>query len=119
MSLFGALQCHCLKCYSVTVSNAMMSLFEALQRHCFECYDVTVSPILSYKELHQIKNFRNRIAHHEPICFDMYGSISMEYAQTNYNLTLKYISFLGYDFDELFWGLDVIPDNLMNRILQQ
>lgn len=47
MSLFGALQCHCLKCYSVTVSNAMMSLFEALQRHCFECYDVTVSPILS------------------------------------------------------------------------
>lgn len=47
MSLFGALQCHCLKCYSVTVSSAMMSLFEALQRHCFECYDVTVSPILS------------------------------------------------------------------------
>ena len=47
MSLFGALQCHCLKCYSVTVSSAMMSLFEALQRHCLECYDVTVSPILS------------------------------------------------------------------------
>lgn len=47
MSLFGSLQCHCLKCYSVTVSSAMMSLFEALQRHCFECYDVTVSPILS------------------------------------------------------------------------
>lgn len=49
MSLFGALQCHCLKCYSVTVSSAMMSLFEALQRHCLECYDVTVSPILSKK----------------------------------------------------------------------
>ena len=47
MSLFGALQCHCLKCYSVTVSSAMMSPFEALQRHCLECYDVTVSPILS------------------------------------------------------------------------
>lgn len=87
--------------------------------HIFKNKQVGLGQKSIYKELHQIKNFRNRIAHHEPICFDMYGSISMEYAQTNYNLILKYISFLGYDFDELFWGLDVIPDNLMNRILQQ
>lgn len=69
-----------------------------------------------FKELQQIKQFRNRIAHHEPICFDAVGRKSMVYAQTNYALILKYLSFLGYDKDELLLGLDVIPDIVMNQI---
>ena len=69
-----------------------------------------------YKELQQIKQFRNRIAHHEPICFDATGRKSMVYVQTNYALILKYISFLGYNKNELFFGLDVMPDIVMNKI---
>lgn len=69
-----------------------------------------------FKELQQIKQFRNRIAHHEPICFDAAGHKSMVYAQTNYALILKYISFLGYSKDELLLGLDVKPDIVMNQI---
>ena len=71
-----------------------------------------------FKELQQIKAFRNRIAHHEPICFDATGRKSMVYAQTNYALILKYISFLGYDKDHLLIGLDVMPDSVMNKIIQ-
>lgn len=71
-----------------------------------------------FKELQQIKMFRNRIAHHEPICFDGAGQKSMVYAHTNYALILRYISFLGYDKDALFFGVDVMPDGVMNKIVQ-
>ncbi len=71
-----------------------------------------------FKELQQIKDFRNRIAHHEPVCFDAVGHKSMVYAQTNYALILKYISFLGYDKDNLLFGLDIKPDTVMNNIIQ-
>jgi hypothetical protein len=71
-----------------------------------------------FKELQQIKAFRNRIAHHEPICFDAAGRKSMVYAQTNYALILKYITFLGYDKDHLLIGLDIMPDAVMNKIIQ-
>ncbi len=71
-----------------------------------------------FKDLQQIKTFRNRIAHHEPICFDATGQKSMVYAQANYMLILKYITFLGYDKDDLLFGLDVMPDGIMNKIIQ-
>lgn len=71
-----------------------------------------------YKELQQIKQFRNRIAHHEPICFDATGNKSMMYAQTNYAQILKYLAFFGYNKDELLFGLDVMPDTIMNKIIK-
>ena len=71
-----------------------------------------------FKELQQIKQFRNRIAHHEPICFDATGHKSMVYTQTNYALILKYLSFFGYNKEELFFGLDVMPDIVMDKIMK-
>lgn len=69
-----------------------------------------------YNELMEIKKFRNRIAHHEPICFDMAGNKDVNFAQYNYNQILKYVYFLGYNKDELFFGLDVLPDNTITKI---
>lgn len=84
--------------------------------HIFPNRQVGLGQKAIFKELQQIKQFRNRIAHHEPICFDATGRKSMVYAQTNYALILKYLSFFGYDKDELFFGLDVMPDSVMDRI---
>ena len=64
----------------------------------------------------EIKSFRNRIAHHEPICFDMDGNKDVEFAQSNYNQILKYVGFLGYNKNELFYGLDVLPDRTIQKI---
>lgn len=50
--------------------------------------------------------------------FDATGRKSMVYAQTNYALILKYIAFLGYDKDDLLFGLDIMPDAVMNKIIQ-
>lgn len=62
-----------------------------------------------YNELQTIKEFRNRIAHHESICFDTLGNISTFAAKYNYALSIKYIRFLGYQDRHLFFRMDVNP----------
>lgn len=69
-----------------------------------------------YKELMEIKEFRNRIAHHEPICFDADGNKDVNFARDNYDRILKYVNFLGYNKNELFYGLDVLPDAIIKKI---
>lgn len=69
-----------------------------------------------YNELMAIKAFRNRIAHHEPICFDQYGNKDVIFAQNNYDQILKYIDFLKYNKNELFFGLDILPDKTIAKI---
>ena len=71
-----------------------------------------------YNELKEIKTFRNRIAHHEPICFDEQGNKSMTYAQANYKLILRYLDFLGYDEKRILYGYDVQTQKLTNQILK-
>lgn len=70
-----------------------------------------------YKELRDIKDFRNRIAHQEPICFNSQGDKDVTFAQDNYTQIFRYISFLGYSKDELFWGFDVDPTPTINKIM--
>lgn len=69
-----------------------------------------------FNELQEIKTFRNRIAHHEAICFDENGIIDMERTQSKYALILKYINFLGYQSSHLFYGIDILPDSTIAKI---
>ena len=69
-----------------------------------------------YNELQDIKAFRNRIAHHEAICFDTYGAKNTAQAKASYALVIKYIQFLGYQEAHLYYGLDVLPDKILQKI---
>lgn len=69
-----------------------------------------------FNELQQIKSFRNRIAHHEAICFSPEGKIDLTYAQDNLNLIKKYVCFLGYDPIELFRGTGIRPYSIIEKI---
>ncbi len=69
-----------------------------------------------YNELQEIKNFRNRIAHHEAVCFNSLGEIDLGYAQEKLNLIKKYVLFLGYNPKELFWGTGIRPYILIEKI---
>jgi len=53
-----------------------------------------VNQKIIHKELKEIKTFRNKLAHHEPICF-VENKISCEYAENILEKTLKYFAFLG------------------------
>lgn len=69
-----------------------------------------------YNELQTVKAFRNRIAHHEAICFDASGTKSTAGVRTNYALVIKYIQFLGYSESHLCYGLDILPDKILQKI---
>lgn len=69
-----------------------------------------------YNELKDIKKFRNRIAHNEPICFDVMGNRSLAYAQENYKQIVKYIQFLGYTEKQILYGYNVNTQVLTNKI---
>lgn len=69
-----------------------------------------------FNELQEIKTFRNRIAHHEAICFDSNGRIDMTITQNKYELILKYIVFLGHQSNHLFYGIDILPDSIIAKI---
>lgn len=54
-----------------------------------------------YTELTQIRQFRNRIAHHEPICFDGQGNADLSYIEYHYNMMLQYFGYITNKPDSL------------------
>ena len=68
-----------------------------------------------YRDLTHIREFRNRIAHHEPVCFDGIGSISTAFARQHYQLICDYIGYMGQQPDNvLSWSEK--PDEILNKI---
>ena len=59
-----------------------------------------------YADLDKIRTFRNRIAHHEPLCFDSLGKINVVYVKEIYALIIRHIDFLGYRSSELLYGVE-------------
>lgn len=68
-----------------------------------------------YKDLSAIREFRNRIAHYEPICFDSSSSISTAYVRKHYDLIRTYILFMDYDPDSIFLGVEK-PEKILTKI---
>lgn len=62
-----------------------------------------------FNQLGIINDLRNRIAHHEPICFLPGQPIkNTSYARQHYNLILLQFQWMGIDEDALLYGLDHI-----------
>lgn len=68
-----------------------------------------------YKDLTHIREFRNRIAHHEPTCFDSYGKISTDFARKHYQLIRDYISYMGQHPDNVIQWTEK-PDEVLDKI---
>ncbi|MCR5819714.1 MAG: Abi family protein [Bacteroidaceae bacterium] len=63
-----------------------------------------------FLELDYINNVRNRIAHHEPICFGNPVCIDTNYALTNYARMMKLFQWMGIDANRLMYGLDHVGE---------
>ncbi len=57
-------------------------------------------------ELDEVRSLRNRIAHHEPICFDKMQQIYTGHTKTTHSLIIKHNEWLGYKSSDLLLGLD-------------
>jgi len=64
-----------------------------------------------FKELEKINELRNRIAHHEPVCFQPGQPVkSTIYARQHYNLILQLFHWMNVDESGLLYGLDHITE---------
>ncbi|MEO8146514.1 MAG: hypothetical protein ABI723_02695 [Bacteroidia bacterium] len=62
-----------------------------------------------FNQLAQINNLRNRIAHHEPICFQSGQPIkNTTYARQHYGLILQLFQWMSIDEAKLLYGIDHI-----------
>lgn len=59
-----------------------------------------------FNDLDEIRSIRNRIAHHEPLCFDSRNEINTERTRKTYNILIKHTDWLGFDNSELYFELD-------------
>lgn len=66
-----------------------------------------------YNELNVM---RNRIAHHEPICFGNPISIDLQKVERCYNCMMKLFQWMNIDSDSLLFGLDHV-NSVSRRIL--
>lgn len=75
----------------------------------------TSTPTLQYNasyifnELQKINNLRNRIAHHEPVCFQSgQAIIDTTHVRQHYTLALQLFQWMGINESALLYGLDHI-----------
>jgi hypothetical protein len=59
-----------------------------------------------FKKLTSINKIRNRIAHHEPICFGTPPSVSTLYATHKYNQIKEVLQWMGVDVKAFLYGID-------------
>jgi len=59
-----------------------------------------------FNELNAIRGLRNRIAHHEPLCFDRHHNTHTNHTKTVYGYMIRQTIWLGYDPGKLYLSLD-------------
>ena len=70
-----------------------------------------------FNELDRINQIRNRIAHHEPICFEAGLPLkSVTYVQNEYKRILLLFTWMGIDGHSLLYGIEHI-NNVCKKIL--
>jgi hypothetical protein len=67
-----------------------------------------------YKSLDDIRIFRNRIAHHEQICFD-HDTIDLEETKRISRAIREYLYYLGYEPQEILYGVET-PDRMFEKV---
>ena len=84
---------------------------------CFEVARPASTPGIQYNasyifaELVKINDLRNRVAHHEPICFIPRQPVKdITYARQHYNMILKLFQWMQIDEASLLYGLDHISN---------
>jgi hypothetical protein len=59
-----------------------------------------------YQKLDRINSIRNRVAHHEPICFGAGNLIGTTYARSHFQEIIDIITYMGVNSTQLFYGID-------------
>ncbi|WP_218162218.1 hypothetical protein [Chitinophaga sp. CF118] len=59
-----------------------------------------------YHKLSKINSIRNRVAHHEAICFGTGNTIGTAYARSHFQEMIDLLSYMDINSQQLFYGVD-------------
>lgn len=76
--------------------NTLLNIFPGLPPRCNQNF--------IYRKLKDINSIRNRIAHHEPICFGTNDTINASYARAHFQEITDILGYMGIDSRHLFRG---------------
>jgi hypothetical protein len=62
--------------------------------------------VFIYHKLDRINSIRNRVAHHEPICFGAGNTIGTSYARQHFQEITDILTFMNINSGQLFYGID-------------
>ena len=65
-----------------------------------------------FNKLDCINEIRNRIAHHEPICFGKYENIDTQYVSRCYDSMARLFQWMNINSESLLYGLDHVKNVL-------
>lgn len=69
-----------------------------------------------FDELEKINSLRNRLAHHEPVCFEQGAPVkSSQYAREHHQLVIQFFQWMDIDYNSLLYGLDHV-ESVCDRI---
>ena len=90
--------------------NTLLSIFPNKPRH--------TNQAAVFSKLDKINDLRNRVAHHEPVCFGAVNTISTVYCRSHFQDIIDLLQWMNVDASQLFRGVDgVIKEcNLIDHI---
>lgn len=78
--------------------NTLLAIFPCIPSRCNQNF--------IYNKLNRINSIRNRVAHHEPICFGRGDTIGTAYARSHFQEITDLLSYMNVNSQELFYGVD-------------
>lgn len=78
--------------------------------------DIHYNNLYVFNELDRINYIRNRIAHHEPICFEKPLHIDIQYVKNCYHIIIQLFDWMDIDYKKLLYGIDHL-NNAFGKII--
>ncbi|MBO9563919.1 MAG: hypothetical protein J7621_14145 [Niastella sp.] len=80
--------------------SSLLAIFPAIPPHHNQSF--------IYHKLDKINSIRNRVAHHEPICFGPDNTIGTVYARSHFHAITDLLKYMRINSQQLFYGIDGI-----------
>lgn len=96
--------------------------FHTLNRiplNAFKAIPIGISETEIFPKLRLIRNFRNRISHHEPICFTANGIYCSSQAQLIRQLIYELSAWIGADFKSYISKIDSGYTGIQLKLLNE
>jgi hypothetical protein len=80
--------------------NSLLAIFPDLPPNCNQSF--------IYNKLSRVNSIRNKVAHHEPICFGRGDTIGAAYARSHFQEIIDLLSYMNVNSQELLYGVNGI-----------